>query len=300
MIDLHLGIPPASIKESPGTEEIWYKSPFLDSDGKPILLIWKVFGGAFLRLAFCDGTQFWIDRAGTNIWAVWPEQSSLEDTATYLLGPVLGILLRLKGEVCLHASAVALGDRVAVFAGNAGAGKSTTAAAFARQGYPIVSDDVVRLEERGNSFFVEPAYPHLSLWPESVEFLFGSADALPRFSSNWEKRNLTLGELGTQFEWRKLPVGAIYILGGRCADPGPHLAELTSQSAFMALVANSYSTNILDREMRVKEFDFFARLVSSTPVRQLDIQHNPSRLPDLCRLIQEDFGCLPERKPVGL
>jgi hypothetical protein len=280
------------VKASSGSETIWYTSPFLDSEGEPVLLIWKVSGGAFLRLAYRDGTQFWIDRAGTNIWAVWPEKSSLEDTATYLLGPVLGILLRLKGEICLHASAVALGDRVAVFAGDAGAGKSTTAAAFARQGYPIVSDDVVRLEERGNSFFVQPAYPHLSLWPDSVEFLFGSADALPRFSPNWEKRDLTLGELGTQFERRKLPVGAIYILGGGSADPSPYLGGLKSQSAFMALVAKSYSTNILDREMRVKEFEFFARLVSTAPVRKLDVQHDASQLPDLCRLIQEDFESL--------
>jgi hypothetical protein len=289
VIDFHLGEPPITEKEAAKPEKIWYTSPFLDSEGEPVLLIWEVSGGAFLRLAYSDGMQFWIDQGATKIWAVWPEGFSIEDALTYLFGPVLGLLLRLKGETCLHASAVTLGERVAVFAGYAGAGKSTTAAAFARRGFPVLSDDVVRLEELGNAFYVRPAYPHLSLWPDSVEFLFGSSDALPPFSATWEKRNLLLGELGTQFEARTLPVGAIYILGRRDADRAPSLSELTSQSAFIALLSNSYLTNMLDREVRSKEFQFLARLASAIPVRQLDLHDDPSRLPDLCRIVQEDF-----------
>lgn len=170
-----MSAPPLSVEESSRSEEVCYTSPFLDSEGEPVLLIWEVSGGAFLRLVYRDGTQFWIDRAGTNIWTVWPEKSSLEDTATYLLGPVLGILLRLKGEICLHASAVALGDRVAVFAGNAGAGKSTTAAAFVRQGYPIVSDDVVRLDEpvSGPPSLIEASLVAVREWRYSPTLLNG-------------------------------------------------------------------------------------------------------------------------------
>ena len=121
-----------------------------------------------LHLAYSDGTQFWLDRKGAAIWAAWSERSSLENAISYLLGPVLGLLLRLRGIVCLHASAVAFDDHCVAFVGSAGAGKSTTAAAFAKLGCGIVSDDIVGLVERDGIFYVLPAYPHLCLWPESV------------------------------------------------------------------------------------------------------------------------------------
>ena len=88
-------------------------------------------------------------------------------------GPFWGLLLRFRGVTCLHASAVAIGGSVIAFVGAEGAGKSTTAAAFARAGYAAVSDDVVALVERKGDFFVSPSYPHLCLWPESVEMLYG-------------------------------------------------------------------------------------------------------------------------------
>ena len=183
--------------------------------------MWSIGAGKFCRLEYADGTQFWLNREGTEVWATWPENSTIEDTATYLLGPVLGRLLRLRGVTCLHASAVAFGEQAVAFVGPAGAGKSTTAAALALRGHAILSDDVVALAERDASFYVHPAYPYLCLWPESVQTIYGSADALPQLSANYEKRCLSLGKQELPFEERPLPLAAIYILGERRGDPAP-------------------------------------------------------------------------------
>ena len=64
-------------------------------------------------------------------------------------------------------------DRAAVLAGPPGAGKSTLAAAFARFGYAVLSDDVAVLEQLEGALHVQPAYPQLRLWPDSVALLFG-------------------------------------------------------------------------------------------------------------------------------
>jgi hypothetical protein len=271
-----------------GPEELSYISPYKDAAGKPILTIWKALDSIYLRLAYFDGTQFWLDREGREIWATWPGNLEIEDTATYLLGPVLGILLRLRGVTCLHASAVAFGETAVAFVGSEGAGKSTTAAALARHGHAILSDDVVALAERDGSFFVHPAYPYLCLWPESVESLYGSRDALPQFSSNYEKRCLSLGKQELRFAERALPLAAIYILGDRRGDPAPLVEELAPQRAFLALVANTFATNTLDSGMRAKEFEILARLVPSIPIRALSAHHDATRLPDLCDLLNEE------------
>jgi hypothetical protein len=272
----------------PGPEELSYDSPYKDEAGNPALRIWKAAGSRYLRLAYFDGTQFWLDREGTEVWATWPENLRIEDTATYLLGPVLGILLRLRGVTCLHASGVAFGDSAVAFVGSEGAGKSTTAAALARHGHAILSDDVVALSEHDGSFFVHPAYPYLCLWPESVESLYGSPDALPKFSANYEKRFLSLGKQELRFAERALPLSAIYILGDRRGDPAPLVEELAPQKAFLALVANTFATNTLDSGMRAKEFEILARLAPSVPIRALCAHYDASRLPQLCELLNEE------------
>ena len=114
--------------------------------------------------------------------------------------------------MCLHASAVAFGQQAVAFVGAEGAGKSTTAAALALRGHAILSDDVVALAEHDGSFFVAPAYPYLSLWPEAVQCIYGSPEALPRFSSNYDKRCLSLEKQELHFEERSLPLATIYVL----------------------------------------------------------------------------------------
>src|SRR5215469_301127 len=66
------------------------------------------------------------DQAGAEVRARWAAASTFEDAVTYLLGPVLGFVLRLRGRTCLHASAVAVGGQAIALAGSSGAGKSTT------------------------------------------------------------------------------------------------------------------------------------------------------------------------------
>ena len=292
-IELLLGASPyRTMGLLPEDEKQIYRSSYSLPSGEPILRVWDVAAGAFLRVDYTGGPQFWLDRKREVLWADWPETSSLEDTCSYLLGPVLGYLLRLRGVTCLHASAVAFDNSCVAFVGTAGSGKSTTAAAFARQGHGVISDDVVALVEQEGAFRVRPAYPHLSLWPDSVNALFGSSEALPRFIPEWEKRRLALGDQGTRFENRLLRLGAIYLLGERCADGNPRVEGVRPQSALLSLVAETYANKILDRGMRAREFEVLGRLVTSVPVRRVQPHPDPARLAQLCQAIQEDFDSL--------
>jgi hypothetical protein len=292
-VGIHLNVSPVGTGIVPSDPEVLtYISAYKDEAGNPALKMWKIGSGNFSRLAYSDGTQFWLDRQGSEVWATWPENLMIEDTATYLLGPVLGLLLRLRGVTCLHASAVAFGEKAVAFVGSEGAGKSTTAAALARRGHAILSDDVVALAERNGSYFVPPGYPYLCLWPESVESIYGSAEALPRFSANYEKRRLSLEKQELRFAERALPLGAIYILGERRGDPAPLVQEIAPQEAFLSLVANTFATNILDSGMRAKEFETLGRLLPSVMIRQIHAHQDASRLQELCARICDDMEAI--------
>ncbi len=292
-IKLHLGIRPYPESEiSLEKEELIYTSSSPSEGENPGLNLWRVAKNGFLRVAYPDGTQFWLDENRETLWATWPATSSLEETSTYLLGPILGLLLRLRGITCLHASAVSYEGRCIAFLGSAGAGKSTTAAAFARTGHAILSDDIVALVEREGALLAMPAYPHLCLWPDSVSMLYGSPDALPRFSPNWEKRRLALGEGGTRFETRALPLGAIYLIGDRRSENAPCVEAVRPQAALLSLVAETYANKILDREMRAREFELLSGLVTKVPVRRVYPHTDTARLGQLCRTIREDLHSL--------
>jgi hypothetical protein len=279
---------PADTRES--TENKIYISPGRGEQGNPIATICKSSDGSYFRIVYGDGTDFFADRDGTQVWAAWPARLTIEDTAVYLLGPVLGFVLRLRGLTCLHASAVAIGGRAIALVGLAGAGKSTTAAAFARLGHPVLSDDIVPLQDQHGTFYAQSGYPCLCLWPDSVSSLYGSPDALPRLTSTWDKRYLALGQGGNLFQKQSMPLAAIYILGERSRDPScPAIDSLSPRESFMTLVSNTYMNRLLDPEMRAREFDLLGRLVNRVPVRNIRPHQDAARLPNLCRAIVEDF-----------
>ena len=129
------------------TSRLSYTSDYTDSSGEPLLRVYRLQDGKYHHFRYADRTEFLVDHTGTEIWCSWQEPLTIEDAATYLLGPVLGFVLLLRGVVCLHASAVVVGSEAIALIGPAGSGKSTTAAAFSSRGFTILADDDHKIAE---------------------------------------------------------------------------------------------------------------------------------------------------------
>jgi hypothetical protein len=295
-VRIRLGTLPSAISSNKFTAKLRYASTHRTQVGEPELQIWDMDNGEFLRMQYREGVEFWLDRNLATLWVHWPTSSSLQDALSYLLGPILGLLLRLRGIVCLHASAVNINDRAVVFVGSEGAGKSTTAAAFARGGCAVLSDDIVAMVERGHEFQAVPAYPRINLWPDSVALLYGSPDALPAISLDWDKRCLSLGKAErAQFEERPLPLGAIYILGESTNGSEEGIETISPKTALMMLVGNTYATNFLDAKQRAEEFGVLSRLVATVPVRKINRRGETAEVEGFCAAIQRDFASVESR-----
>lgn len=293
-VQVYLGFLPEWLHEAArARQDLWCTSPYHDEGGEPTSTIWKLACGAYFRLRYSDGTEFVIDRAGTAVWATWPDPLTLEDTATYLTGPVLGFVLCLRGMTCLHASAVAIGDRAIALVGAAEAGKSTTAAALAELGYPVLSDDVVPLQDAGETFLALPGYAYLRLWPVTVNALYGSSEALPRLTPNWEKCYLDLTAPGYQFQREPLPLAAIYVLGERHASAvAPCITAMAGHAGLITLIGNTYANLLLDPAMRARELELLGRVMAHVPLRRLTPHTDLTHLARLCQTILDDFRVL--------
>ena len=287
-IAIEFGASPSDDKSASG-ETLWYQTTAVDSQSeKPALQIWDLPDRNLLRLDYFDGTKFWLDRPGRRLWVLWPEDSSASVAASYLLGPVLGIVLRLRGATCLHGSAVEIDGNAALFVGPPGAGKSTTAAALALRGHPVLSDDIVALKEKADSFTVLPAYPHLCLWPDAVGMLFGSPEALPRLAEDSEKRRFALAGSKARFQSEAAIISRVYLLGERQMGSLSLLRQVPSQEALMCLISNVFAANIPSERLRAQEFVSLGKLLSQVRVQR--IHAHTEGLTGLCEAIERDVS----------
>lgn len=288
--DVSIQLEPGSADpaESAGSGRVWFRSSSSGPNGRPRIEVTLLPDRSF-HLRYDDLTEFTISSGGTLIRAQWSETSSLEDTATYL-GPILGFVLRLRGVTCLHASAAAVGEAAIAFVGDAGAGKSTTIAALARQGLPVLTDDLLALAEESRRFLVQPGIPRVLLWPDSAQALWEAPDTLPRIVPTWEKLYLDLKQPGYSYCDRPLPLAAIYLLGDR--KPGaltPTIEPIAGTEALIRLVANTYANYLLDNDMRAAELAVLGRLVNQVPIRLVKAPEDKSRIPAFVEAILKDF-----------
>ena len=259
----------------------------------PAVLLTSFGNGEFFELAYSDGTHFVVNSAATRIWGTPGESQTMEDLATYFLGPVMGFILRRRGVTALHASALCIDGSAIVLAGEAGAGKSTTAAALALLGIPVLCEDIAALEEIDGGFAVQPGYPRVCVWPDSVGMLMGHAEALPRLTANWEKCYLPLDGVKATLETEKRPLGAVYILAPReSAVDAPRIEDVSHREVLLDLVQNTYMNWLLDRAQRATEFEILAQLVSRVSVRRIVPHRDPARIGALCELILADARCV--------
>ena len=246
----------------------------------------------FYRFRYSDGITFHISSDGENVTGTWPSTMSLEDALTYLLGPVFGFILRLRGFTALHASAAVINGHAVAFVGGGGAGKSTIVAALARGGHRVLSDDIAVLEEASGTFRIKPSYPQIRLWPDSVSVLFGTKDALPRVvpsSDWWNKCFLDLERDGFYFHDEALPVRLTYILEPPSQNVQiAHADVIASIEAFPRLVANTCVNYALSSDMRRREFHALGRFVEQIIVKRLILGTSPDCFEMLGSFLEQD------------
>jgi hypothetical protein len=199
----------------------------------------------------------------------------------------MGFALRRRGITPLHASAISILSHAILFCGAIEVGKSTTVAALALRGFPVLSDDIAALPEANGRFQVEPGCPLICLWPDVVLKLFGKPDALPLLTSTWEKRYLSL--VNGKFESARRPLGAIYFIAPRSNEmSAPRVEGINAREAVLELVQNTYMNWLLDRGQRAMELDVLSRLALNVPVRRLVPHADPARIDQLCDLVLRD------------
>lgn len=206
-----------------------------------------------------------------------------------LLGPVMAMLLHLRGKLVLHASAVAVGNRGAIFLGDKRAGKSTTAAALVAAGNRLLTDDVLAVDVMPTGgLAILPAYPQIKLAPDSARAVTIDAIVEPQLHQAIDKRQ---HRLMRGFANASISARRIYVLA---RGSEAKITPMPPQTALLALLRFSYVTRFegaaLHGESAAGHLRLCAELAGSVGVRRLIAPAGLDRLDELVRLVQRDLA----------
>lgn len=205
-----------------------------------------------------------------------------------LLGPVMGWILNLRQNLVLHASAVNWHGVSFGFMGDKMAGKSTTAAAFIRDGAKLLTDDILAMTESPQGgFTIHPAFAQLKLSDEAAAAidLGDNAQLLPPVLFTTTKRQHRLSGM------HERPVRCDYLFVLDRGGDGAEIEWLSPGDALARVMRYSYSLRFSRSPVAIQQRDRLfrqsAQLVQTARVGRLRVQADLDSLQDVVALMHE-------------
>ena len=246
-------------------------------------------GATYLRWAGLF--EFLISPDGRRILYLAGKRATPESLNVYLLGQVLSFSLLAFGVESLHGTVVGVDGGAVAFLGDCGYGKSTLGAALLARGFPVLTDDLVALEEDKAGWTVHPGIPRLKLFPSLAQKLLG--ERVRGTPMNRGTSKLVLPLTRGQSARRLLPLKAIYVL----SDPRQRerrglarvqIERLSGGEAFLEVIRAAFNLLVLERNRLANQFTFASRLVGRVPMRRLTYPRDLSLLPTVCDTVLAD------------
>lgn len=236
------------------------------------------------RLDFDDTGTFDIGERGATIeWT--PGRAPMELVRADLLGGVFSVALHLQGLLCLHGSAVAVGDSAIAFLANKGSGKSTLATALCAAGSTLITDDMLP---------VDPRSP-VTAWPSmpAVRLLHDSASRL-RYDGGQRHpatNKYHVNELPSdQVERRRLPLGAVYELTPVPSLPDGRVVQRTpvKGTAAVGLILRHHRAGAaIGGSESINLFTRASDIVRAVPLYRLEVVRDFGRLDEVVTQIRD-------------
>jgi len=249
-----------------------------------------------------QGADYWLRAPGIAVFLLQMQPSRIRvlpetdiDASTLehvLVDQVLPRLLAQQGELMVHASALAIEGRHALFAGPSGWGKSTLAGLMHRQGHLVLSDDCMQLVAGGERLHALPTYSSLRLYDDSLQALFPGVQGTGPVASYSDKRRMPMG-LPPDAE-ATFPVDALYVLGDPDeADGTIRMTPLRSAEACQALLRHSFRLDLGDRTANARQFALCGAAARTLPAFRLQYPRDFARSDELVQRIVDHLASLP-------
>lgn len=209
-----------------------------------------------------------------------------EAAQAYVLAAGLSYCLIARGIEPTHGTALLVNGEAIALIGDSGYGKSTLAAGFVAAGHPLITDDMLILQRRGQRWMVLPGAARLKLYPAVRDALLPGNKAV-RMNPFTDKEVMLLDGVS-----QPAPLRTIYLLPRVAAQAKQiRFRRVTPRAAFFALLRNTFSNTPQHAERLKNQFEFATAVSASMPVRAVRYPKLLERVPEVVRAICEDAGC---------
>lgn len=239
------------------------------------------------RVSWKDHFEFHVSADGARVR--WRRLVGIPDEVlfTYLLNQVLSHCLALRGVEPLHATSVVVNGRAIAIMGDSGYGKSTLAAALIRRGCPLLTDDVLVLEDLGNGMQAYPSLARLKLRPDSADAAFARRRSL-QMNTFTDKMILPLS--ASEHAGNEVPLGAIFVIPSSAGSAAIAIRRVRGHRSLLPIIQNSFDTSFLDRRRLEQQFAFACRLAKAVPISVLSFPRQLDMLPAVADALLKDVS----------
>ncbi|UCH92591.1 MAG: hypothetical protein JSV88_20155 [Candidatus Aminicenantes bacterium] len=267
-----------------------YASSFRTVDGESVVYLHRLDTCDVLRFTRAADFYLWPDRILCHL--LDPAYDYLVEI--FLLGTVLSFWLERQGTPVLHASAISIDGRAAVFLSRKKGGKSALAAILMQAGYPLLTDDILPVEQHEKTFLGRPGYANMRMWPGEAQYFLDHFHDLEIIHPAFSKRRVPVGPPGFgTFCNRAQSLTCLYLPERRHPGEKGTQIEITPVSpaaAVIELVRHSFTGHILEAlGWQRQRLDFFTQLVNQVPLRRLTYPSGFDHLPRVREAILEDI-----------
>lgn len=266
------------------------ESPVLvgDDSAPPCGILLYRHARGFRLLHNCTG-EFDVLASGAVIHLVRAADASDEAIANDVIGRVLAIAMHAAGDLCLHASAVAIDDRVIAFMASKGTGKSTLATALLGAGAAFVTDDALRIRFTDAGPVAEPGVHALRLRDDSLAAVNDSGLASRRA---FDGKNAIDHVPKARCAAGPLPIDALYLVRPVPAEAAEDVTRVRQDdfAAVMSLVAHGKLGTLLGGDEGGKQFSRIAAVAAQVPVYVVNVVRDLDRVGSVASQIVEWHG----------
>ena len=252
--------------------------------------VWVCPTGDEVRVYWGNGLHISVQN-GSCITVDTPEDISDTFVDFALMGVGIGILLHQRDVFALHASAVSIEGRTAVFVGQKGEGKSTTSIALGtRPSCEFICDDVVALhiDDQGRAW-VWPDWGMAKLRPQVAEYIFGD-----------EMHQMDLVDFGDE--------GRYIFQDGRVEGPrqvdciykcefdkerseGVEIVPINKRQSMVELLKNSYAPRFLGDSARPDRYmEYATSVTNAVSLKRLVRPYRLDIIPEVGSQIDSDLA----------
>lgn len=245
--------------------------------------------------------SFIILSGGKSVFYYYTSTASQQSVQSLIRGNITKFCLQEQGHFCLHASAMCIHDKVILFIGRKGAGKSTLATYFHLKGHAVWCDDYAMLRQEDDYFLAAQGETSLKINPDIV-----SAFSIPEINlkrvfelpSDWKKNEQAevitqkyyFNQQITAADNPPRQVAAIFFINPRTPEPATLITSIKKTDALSVIMDEILLPGLNSRQYLKLYFQSAMSFLKIVPSYTINSPDNITRIHEVYDSILETIN----------